>query len=143
MRKLKESRAMQDDLISCVTILGFSIFYISDHLELEPWHRTIMTVGLVFCIAEMILRLWRLRRNKRMTPEEQREAKRENSDKRSRMILDKATKYCWSIEDALLLIGFVVFVFREQPAVYSVLYAVLAVRILACTALRWWLDRKY
>jgi protein-S-isoprenylcysteine O-methyltransferase Ste14 len=98
MRKLKESRAMQDDLISCVTILGFSIFYISDHLELEPWHRTIMTVGLVFCIAEMILRLWRLRRNKRMTPEEQREAKRENSDERSRMILDKATKYCWSIE---------------------------------------------
>lgn len=143
MRKLKESRAMQDDLISCVTILGFSIFYISDHLELEPWHRTIMTVGLVFCIAEMILRLWRLRRNKRMTPEEQREAKRENSDERSRMILDKATKYCWSIEDALLLIGFVVFVFREQPTVYSVLYAVLAVRILACTALRWWLDRKY
>ena len=129
MRKLKESRAMQDDLISCVTILGFSIFYISDHLELEPWHRTIMTVGLVFCIAEMILRLWRLRRNKRMTPEEQREAKRENSDERSRMILDKATKYCWSIEDALLLIGFVVFVFREQPAVYSVLYAVLAVKI--------------
>ena len=143
MRKLKESRAMQDDLISCVTILGFSIFYISDHLELEPWHRTIMTVGLLFCIAEMILRLWRLRRNKRMTPEEQREAKRENSDERSRMILDKATKYCWSIEDALLLIGFVVFVFREQPTVYSVLYAVLAVRILACTALRWWLDRKY
>ena len=143
MRKLKESRAMQDDLISCVTILGFSIFYISDHLELEPWHRTIMTVGLVFCIAEMILRLWRLRRNKRMTPEEQREAKRENSDERSRMILDKATKYCWSIEDALLLIAFVVFVFREPPAVYSVLYAVLAVRILACTALRWWLDRKY
>ena len=143
MRKLKESRAMQDDLISCVTILGFSIFYIPDHLELESWHRTIMTVGLLFCIAEMILRLWRLRRNKRMTPEEQREAKRENSDERSRMILDKATKYCWSIEDALLLIGFVVFVFREQPTVYSVLYAVLAVRILACTALRWWLDRKY
>ena len=26
MRKLKESRAMQDDLISCVTILGFSIW---------------------------------------------------------------------------------------------------------------------
>ena len=129
MRKLKESRAMQDDLISCVTILGFSIFYISDHLELEPWHRTIMTVGLVFCIAEMILRLWRLRRNKRMTPEEQREAKRENSDERSRMILDKATKYCWSIEDALLLIGFHELDLREQPAVNSVLNAHLAVRI--------------
>lgn len=143
MKKLRESKAMQNDLISCMTILGMGIFYISDHLELEPWHWTIMTVGVVLSIAGMTLRLWRLRRNDRMTPEEQREAKRENSDERSRMIVDKATKYCWNIEDGLLLVGLVVFVFWNRPAVYSVLYAVLTVRVLVCTALRWWLERKY
>ena len=143
MRKLKESKAMQDDLISCMTILGYGIFIVPNHSKLEPWHRGIMAMGVVLFIAALALRLWRLRQNDRMTPEEQREAKRENSDERSRMILDKATKYCWNIEDGLLLVGLVVFVFWNKPAVYSVLYVVLAIRVLTCTALRWWLERKY
>lgn len=143
MKKLRESKAMQDDLISCMTILGYGIFIVPNRSKLEPWHRGIMAMGVVLFIAALALRLWRLRRNDRMTPEEQREAKRENSDERSRMIVDKATKYCWNIEDGLLLVGLVVFVFWNRPAVYSVLYAVLTVRVLVCTTIRWWLERKY
>lgn len=143
MRKLRESKAMQDDFISCVSILGYSIFIVSNHLELEPWHWIIMTVGAVLFVAALVLRSWRLRRDKKMTQEEQQELERERHDERSQMLQSKAKEYCWHLEDVLLLIALLVFVLRGQSAIYCVLFLIEAVRILVNTVIRWWLERKY
>lgn len=143
MRKLRENKALQDDLIACVSILGQSTFVVSANLKFKQWRLTIAAVGAVLLIAAMVLRAWRVRRNKRMTPEEQREAKRETSDERSQMLQSKAMEYFWQVENVLLLLALAVFIIRNQPAIYCVLYVALVVRTLGCTALRWWLEQKY
>lgn len=137
------NKALQDDLLRCMTMIGFSIYIISSDLGLEPRYRTMGVVGIVCMSVALILQILQGWWKKRMTPEEQREAKREASDERSQMIQNKAMRSCWLLEGVLLLIAMIVFLGRNQPEVYHFLYVVLAVRELVCTAIRWWLDRKY
>ena len=49
-------------------------------------------------IAVTLLEIWRIYQNKRMTPEEKREAKREHSDERSQMIQMMAMRNSWWLE---------------------------------------------
>lgn len=140
--KLLKSNAMQDDLIRLGSMLGLSIYLVTK-AGAGQWEKNMAVTGLWLVIITALLGFWQIWRDKRMTPEERREAKRETSDERSRMIQGKAMQYSWEIEDALLIIALIVFVFRNQPAVYSVLYVILAARELVCIAIRWWLERKY
>ena len=94
-------------------------------------------------IAVTLLELWRMYQDKRMTPEDRREAKREKSDERSQMIQDRAMRNSWWLENAVLLVALVVFLVRGQPEIYCMLYVVLVARELLCTTMRWWLERKY
>lgn len=141
--KLLKNHAMQDDLIRCVSMLGFSVYFVNQP-ELNQWQKNVAIVGLLLIILMSLLQIWQiLWRDKRMTPEEKREAEREKRDERSRMIQDRAMRNCWGLEDAVLIIAMLVFVFRGQLAVCGVLYPILTLRELACVALRWWLERKY
>lgn len=140
--KLLRNHAMQDDLIRCMSLVGLGVYFTAVS-GVSRWQKNLAKVGLLLLLVMSLLQIWQLWRDKHMTPEEQREAKREANDERSRMIQDRAMRNCWGIEDALLIIGLIVFVVRNQPAVYSVLYALLAARELACIVMRWWLERKY
>lgn len=140
--KILKNRALQEDLTRCASMLGFSIYVVSNS-ALSQRQKYIGTAGLLLVIAVTFLEIWRIYQNKHMTPEEQREAKRENNDERSQMIQTMATRNSWWLEDALLLIALVVFLVRSQPEIYCVLYVVLVIRELACTGFRWWLERKY
>lgn len=142
MKKLRESKAMQDDLIRCVSMVGFGIYFAA-FSGVSQWQRNLAIAGLVSIIVMSLLELWQIQRNTHMTPEEKRTAQRENSDERSQMIQDRAMRDCWSLEDALLIIAILVCVFRGRLDVCGVLYPILAIRELACVALRWWLERKY
>ena len=140
--KLLKSNAMQDDLIRLGSMLGLSIYLVTK-AGAGQWEKNMAATGLWLVIITALLGFWQIWRDKRMTPEEKREAEREKRDERSRMIQDRAMRNCWSLEDAVLIIATIVFVFRNQPSVYSILYLVLVVRELACVATRWWLERKY
>ncbi|NBI09520.1 hypothetical protein D1641_05720 [Colidextribacter sp. OB.20] len=140
--KLLKSNAMQDDLIRLGSMLGLSIYLVTK-AGAGQWEKNMAVTGLWLVIITALLGFWQIWRDKRMTPEEKREAEREKRDERSRMIQDRAMRNCWSLEDAVLIIATIVFVFRNQPSVYSILYLVLVVRELACVATRWWLERKY
>ncbi len=142
MNRLK-NKALQDDLLRCMTMIGFSIYLISSNLGLDPRYRTIGVVGILCMFVTLILQIIQAWWEKRRTPEEQREAKREASDERSKMIQDKAMRNAWNLEGALLLIVMIVFVFRGQTEIFCSLYVLFAVRELICTVIRWWLDRKY
>ena len=143
MKKLRESKAMRDDLIRCVSLIGCGLMMFSDNPNFEPWHKNLGTAAIAVLFAMCFLDIWTMWRDKRMTPEEKQEAKREMNDERSRMIQDRAMRNCWQVEGALLVIVTIIFIFRNQPAVYSVSYLVLVVRELACVTTRWWLNRKY
>ena len=141
MNRLK-NKALQEDLTRCASMLGFSVYVVASSGH-SQWQKTVGMAGILLVIAVSLLEIWIICRDKHMTPEEQREAKRERSDERSQMIQDRAMRNSWLLEDALLLIGIIVFVVRGQPEFYCVLYVVLAARELVCTAIRWWLDRRY
>ena len=141
--KLLRSHAMQDDLIRCISMLGFSI-YLVNQPEVDQWQKNIAVVGLLLIMLMSLLQIWQaLWQDKRMTPEEKREAEREKSDERSRMIQDRAMRNCWGLEDALLIIAMFVCIVQGRLDVCGILYLVLTGRELACVAVRWWLERKY
>ncbi len=141
MNRLK-NKALQEDLTRCASMLGFSIYVVSSSGH-SQWQKSVGMAGILIVIAVSLLDIWRIGRDKHMTPEEQREAKRERSDERSQMIQDRAMRNAWHLEDALLLIAIIVFVVRGQTEIFCSLYVVLVARELVCTAIRWWLDRKY
>ncbi len=137
-----KNRALQEDLTRCASMLGFSIYVVSSS-GLSQRQKYIGTTGLLLVIAVTLLELWRMYQDKRMTPEDRREAKREKSDERSQMIQDRAMRNSWWLENAVLLVALVVFLVRGQPEIYCMLYVVLVARELLCTTMRWWLERKY
>ena len=142
MKKL-DNKAFQDDLIRCVSMLGFSVYLVSQSGP-DQWQKNIAMMGLLLILLMSLMQIWQiLWRNKRMTPEEKREAEREKSDERSQMIRDRAMRNCWNLEDALLIIAMFVCLIGLQLAVCSVLYLILTIRELACITVRWWLERKY
>ena len=140
--KLLRNRAMQDDFIRCVSMVGLGVYFAAGS-DAGRGQKGLACAGLLAIIVTSLLSLWKLRWDERMTPEEKREAKREQNDERSRMIQDRAMRNCWGLEDALLLIATLVFLFRSRRDVYIPLYLVLTCRELVCIALRWWLERKY
>ncbi len=143
MKRLKENKAMQDDLIQCVTLLGSGLVVLAFYSDLKQWHRIISGVGLIVCLVIVPLLIWQMWRNKRMTPEDRRELARAEKDERSQMIQSMASQRCWEWESILLWIALVVFFFRRQMDIFCVLYVALIVRAFFRVAIRWWLERKY
>ncbi len=141
MRRLKENKAMQNDLIACILALALGIHMIvNTGFEGQG---IIRVAGLLASGVYIVMMLWKMYRDKHMSPEEKRELDLEIEDERSKMLRNMSERYCWWLEEVLLLIACVVFLFRGQLAIYSILYVVFAVRIVVSTAIRWWLDRKY
>lgn len=141
MKRLRGNKAMQRDLIVCISTLALGI-----HLIVNTgfkWQGIIQVAGLLAFGVYAVLFLWKMHRDKHMTPEEKRELDREIKDERSKMLRNMSERYCWWLEEVLLLIACVVFLFRGQPAIYSILYVVFVVRMVISTAIRWWLDLKY
>ncbi len=143
MRRLKENKAMQDDLIQCVSLLGNGLVVLAFYSDFKQWHRTILGIGLIVCLMLIPLLIWQMRRNKHMTPEDRRELARAEKDERGQMIRSMASQRCWEWESFLLWIVLVVVFCRRQMDTFSILYTILIVRALARVAIRWWLERKY
>ncbi len=141
MKRLRENKAMQSDLIACILALALGIHMIVD-TGFEG-QGIIRVVGLLASGVYIVLLLWKMYRDKHMSPEEKRELDLEIEDERSEMLRNMSERYCWWLEEVLLLIACIVFLFRGQPAIYSILYVVFVVRMVVSTAIRWWLDRKY
>lgn len=141
MKRLRGNKAMQNDLIVCISTLALGTYLITD-TDFER-QGIIRVVGLLAFGVYTVLLLWKMYRDKHMSPEEKRELDREIEDERSKMLRNMSERYCWWLEEVLLLIACVVFLFRGQPAIYSILYVVFAVRMVVSTAIRWWLDLKY
>jgi len=141
MKRLRGNKAMQNDLIVCVSSLALGTHLIVD--TGFKWQGIIRVVGLLALGVYTVLLLWKMYWDKHMSPEEKRELDREIKDERSKMLRNMSERYCWWLEEVLLLIACVVFLFRGQPVIYSILYVVFVVRMVVSTAIRWWLDLKY
>lgn len=141
MKRLRGNRAMQNELIVCISSLALGAYLIVD--TGFKWQGIIRVVGLLAFGVYTVLFLWKMHRDKHMTPEEKRELDREIEDERSKMLRNMSERYCWWLEEVLLLIACVVFLFRGQLAIYSILYVVFVVRMVISAAIRWWLDLKY
>ncbi len=143
MKRLKENKAMQDDLIQCVSLLGNGHVVLAFYSDFKQWHRNILGIGLIVCLVLIPLLIWQMRRNKHLTPADRRELARAEKDERSQMIRSMASQRCWEWESFLLWIVLVVVFCRRQMDTFSILYTILIVRALACVAIRWWLERKF
>jgi len=141
MKRLRGNKAMQNELIVCISSLALGAYLIVD--TGFKWQGIIRVVGLLAFGVYTVLFLWKMRRDKHMTPEEKRELDREIEDERSKMLRNMSERYCWWLEEVLLLIACVVFLLRGQLAIYSILYVVFVVRMVVSAAIRWWLDLKY
>lgn len=141
MKRLRGNKAMQNELIVCISSLALGAYLIVD--TGFKWQGIIRVVGLLAFGVYTVLFLWKMHRDKHMTPEEKRELDREIEDERSKMLRNMSERYCWWLEEVLLLIACVVFLLRGQLAIYSILYVVFVVRMVVSAAIRWWLDLKY
>lgn len=143
MKRLKENKTMQDDLVRCVGLIAVGLPLFGKFTALEQWERAFRMAGFLLIGVWLVLSVWLGVQDSHMTPEEKRDAERESRDERSQMLQNMARQYSWTLENILIITAGVIFALRDQMTLYSVAYFILVARNLATIAIRWWLERKY
>ena len=137
-RKVKPLRA---ELVTCIaiTVCGLNL-----HKSFFPhtlWTRlfpVFAIVGMILCIL-----LWFLD----FTKGTEEELEREKRDERNLVIQDRASWFCWRVENVLLITVFGVCpLFLRYEITYTisyVLYWIILLRYWLFFATRWWMNRNY
>ncbi len=135
--KPKKVQPITDDLMGCFCILicGLAAPFIPERLE-----NFALPLALLLLIVS--IPLWVRRR--RMPEADKRDMKRNETDERSLMILERAAWLSSMMEDWLLVGLFFIFglLLSRRDVAYA-LYWILIVRRFLFVAVRWWVNRKY
>jgi len=135
--KPKKVQPFIDDLMGCFCLMACGLVapFVPDELG-----DFALPLALFLVVAGVSVWLWR----RRMPETDKRDMKRNETDERSLMVVERASWLSGEIEHWLLIGLFFLFGLPlSRPDVAYVFYWVIIVRRFLFVAARWWVNRKY
>jgi len=135
--KPRKVQPIIDDLIGCFCLLsiGLAAPFVPDELD-----NLALLLCLFLVLAGISVWLWR----GRLSEADKREMKRDETDERSLMVLERATWLSSEMEHWLLIGLFFLFSLPlSRPDIAYVFYWIIIARRFLLVAARWWMNRKY
>lgn len=139
--KDRKAKPLRTELITCISITVCGMSMNRSLLPSTLWQRItpfVLILGIILCVWMLILD-W--------TKGTEAELEREEQDERNLMILDRASWFCWRVENVLLITAFAACIlflrYEITYAISCVLYWIIILRYWLLFAARWWMNRKY
>ena len=134
----RKAKPLQVELSTCIAVTVCGLNLHNSFLPDTVWallFPVVAILGLIHCIVVLFLD---------MTKGTEQELAREERDERNLMIQDRASWFCWRVENVLLIVVWACFVlFSPLDRVNYVLYWIIILRYWLFFATRWWMNRKY